>query len=410
MNISYILKYPIRKIISAMNDYRLEESLKNRYYWQGKMVSKYMEINPMPRLTEQEKKEIDDYWKQFGIKYTDYSWFRWYYGVTGIKDPRFIPPSIHAYIICPFYNNENFFLAWKDKNLFERFLPNVHFPKVYLKKIHGRFFDATGKFLVSTDVARELVKNMNKAVNEVIVKDAWDSGEGRGVKKYIIKSKDDVNQLMIDWKNSDNFIVQEVIQQNECFSQFNDSSVNVIRINSWRHDDQVEILSATLRIGSAGQITDICYIDGIERANVCAIKMNGKFGDRIINQFGQYSKTSDVVLKPDIVIPKWDEILQIVKESHKKIDHFDIIGWDFTVDSKDVVTCIEFNIERPGSVFYQYVNGPFYGDFTDDILAFLKDKHNQAIYIPRWISSDNNIRKSKDIDDITKIIRVGYNK
>lgn len=409
MNLSDVLKYPIRKVMPIINDYRLEESLRNRYYWQGRIVSKYLEINPVPQLSNHAKKEIDDYWGQFGIKHTDYSWFRWFYGITNIEDPRFIPPAIHAYVICPFYNNENFFLAWKDKNLFERFLPDVHFPTVYLRKIHGRFFDATGNYLSDVEAVSRALMDIN-ASDGVIVKDAWDSGEGRGVKKYFIKCKNDVDQILTDWKKSNNFIVQEFIQQNECFSQFNDSSVNIIRVNSWRHGDQVEILSATLRIGVAGSVTDVCYIDGVERANLCAVKMDGHFGDIIINQFGQIKKTSESIPNPDMVIPKWNEIIQIVKSNHIKIDHFDIIGWDFTVDATGAITCIEFNVERPGSVFYQYVNGPFYGNYTDEVLSYLKDKKNQDIYVPRWINSSNHKKRNKNIDDITKIIRVGYNR
>ena len=63
--------------------------------------------------------------------------------------------------------------------------------------------------------------------------------------------------------------------------------------------------------------------------------------------------------------------------------HFDIIGWDFTVTDDDKIVCIEYNVQRPGTVFYQYVNGPFFGEHTDKVLEFLKDKENQKKYIPK---------------------------
>lgn len=53
----------------------------------------------MPHLKENEKKEIDELWAQYGIKINDYSWFRWYYGVTGMADPSFILQDIYSYII-----------------------------------------------------------------------------------------------------------------------------------------------------------------------------------------------------------------------------------------------------------------------------------------------------------------------
>ena len=67
------------------------------------------------------------------------------------------------------------------------------------------------------------------------------------------------------------------------------------------------------------------------------------------------------------------------------LDHFDIVGWDFTVADDERVVCIEYNIKRPGTVFYQNVNGPFFGEYTEQALEFLKDKKNQAKYIPEWM-------------------------
>ena len=192
-------------------------------------------------------------------------------------------------------------------------------------------------------------------------------------------------KLLAEWEHSDNFLVQELIVQNRVFSQFNESSVNIMRVNSWRNEDRVSIFSPTLRIGMAGQTTDICYINGIETANVCAITMDGHFGSQIANQYGQLKKTADVVETPGAVIPRWNEIIEIVREGHKKLDHFDIIGWDFTVTEDEQIVCVEYNVKRPGTVFYQYVNGPFFGEYTDEVLAFLKDKENQKKWIPEWM-------------------------
>lgn len=205
MRIRYYIGRLAGMVVDKIYELRLEQSLKNRYYYQGANVYKYLQVNPMPQLSEQDKLEIDAYWKQFGIKFSDYSWFQWYYGITNVHDPRFIPPAVHAYVICPYYNNENFFLAWKDKNLFERFLPEVHFPKAYLKRINGRYFDSKGNYLCGRDAICEYMLSTWQDA-KVIVKDTWDSGEGRGVAQYRIHDAKDVEQILEEWEKSNNYL------------------------------------------------------------------------------------------------------------------------------------------------------------------------------------------------------------
>lgn len=355
-----------------------ERTEKNMYRMKNAPVHEYLKLNPMPELSKNDKQIIDKYWAQYGIKITDYSWFQWYCGLNKKVDPRYIPNDIYAYIIWPFYDNEQFRFAWKDKNYFERFLPEVPFPEVIIRKIHGRFYDAQGKFLSEKAEIFKLLINEK----EIIVKDAWDSGEGRGVTKYKISSVYDAEKIIQDWK-SDNYIIQKVVKQNKCFAQFNKSSVNIMRISSWYHDGKVEILAPTLRVGVKGQVTDISYIDGIETANVVGITEDGYFKQYLVTQDGHYKDIHEIVEDTTQKIPRWDDIISLIKKSHAKLGHFDIIGWDFTVTEDENIICIEYNVQRPGTVFYQYVNGPFFGEHTDAVLEFLKDKGNQRKYIPK---------------------------
>lgn len=368
----------------AFKKHRATIHQKRAYEAKNASAHEYLKANPMPELSESDKRIIDEYWAQYGIKIKDYSWFRWYCGLFGKIEPRFIPNDFYAYIIWPYYDNELFRFAWKDKNCFERFLPDLTFPRVIVRKINGRFYDKDENYIPSDDFST--IARLLKAEGEVIVKDAWDSGEGRGVTKYTLKTDDDVKKLLNEWK-SDNFVVQEVIHQHECFAQFNESSVNIMRISSWYHDGKVEILAPTLRVGTAGFATDVCFIDGVETANVVGITDDGCFKSDLVTQYGKKTAIKDIVKNPNQKIPQWDEIIKLIKENHPKLGHFDIIGWDFTVDTNGRIVCIEYNVQRPGTVFYQYVNGPFFGEHTDDVLAFLKDKDNQNKYIPKWLKA-----------------------
>lgn len=359
--------------------------VKKRFYykWKNEPAHQYLHRNETPKLTKEQILEIDSYWKQYGIKFKDYSWFRWYGGVQNTFSPKYIPNDVYAYIIWPYYNNEEFCEAYKDKNFFERFMPDIPFPEAVLRRIHGRYYDAGSNFCDCLKDDKKIISLLLNA-KEVIVKDAWDSGEGRGVKKYQIKTEQDARRLLEEW-DSDNFIVQKVVQQNACFAQFNESSVNVMRITSWYHDGKVEILAPTLRVGIKGKVTDICFIDGIEMANVIGITSDGYFKPYMVTQDGKKQEIARFAENADMRIPCWDEIIRLIKENHPKLGHFDLIGWDFTVTDENKVVCIEYNIRRPGTVFYQYVNGPFFGEYTEEVLSFLKDKKNQDKYIPKWL-------------------------
>ena len=376
---------PVVKLVKTIKYKKLDIPRRKKMFT-DKLVfaQRYNKTYNAAELTKEDIAAIDTYWAQFGIKFEDYSWFRWFYSVTGKKDPKFMPNDVYAHIVWPYYNNVNFYEAWKDKNFFDRFLPDVKFPKTVLKRINGSFYDSDFNYYSDDDF--EALAEILKAEGVVIVKDTWDSGEGRGVKKYTINTDDDVRKLLNDWK-SDNFIVQEVIKQNDCFAQFNESSVNIMRISSWYHDGKVEILSPTLRVGTEGFTTDVCYINGEEIANVLGITMDGHFKEYIVAQNGVKTPIKERVPNPDVKIPRWDDIIEMVKKNHPKLGHFDIVGWDFTVTPDNEIICIEYNVQRPGTVFYQYVHGPFFGEHTDAVLSFLKNPKNREKYVPEWLKA-----------------------
>lgn len=56
-----------------------------------------------------------------------------------------------------------------------------------------------------------------------------------------------------------------------------------------------------------------------------------------------------------------------------------------TIDKDNQIVCLEYNIQEPGSIVYQYLHGPFLGEFTDDFLSFLKDRDNQKRLLPPCI-------------------------
>ena len=167
--------------------------------------------------------------------------------------------------------------------------------------------------------------------------------------------------------------------QHPFFAQFNESSVNILRIISWKHDGKVDILSVSVRFGIQGSYTDVAFIDGQEIVNVVGVDNKGEINGRWIGFDGNNNGITLDVKE----IPNFDETLRVVREAHLKLPPFNLIGWDVTVDEDSRPVIIEYNVRRPGTILYQFANGPLAGEKTSSLLSFLKDKNLYDKYLPK---------------------------
>lgn len=336
----------------------------------------------VPELTKSEKEEIAHFWGKYGLKIHDFCWWRMYYFVTGIHDVRFIPDYFAGWLVYPYYNSKAYLPAWKDKNYYSRFLPNIPMPDTVCKKIRGRLF-WNGVYHSSAESKNSLVDYLLQYSYDnncdFVVKPTIDTGAGKNVKKYHVCDKSDVDALLGEWDNTNDFIIQKCVKQHELLSLYNKDSINIIRLLSWRHDNEVSILHATLRVGIPGHLTDVNFIDGEEIVHLVSITKDGFFDRKMLDQNGNTIAEFDSCLR----VPNYDLIIRIIRENHLFIDNFDIIGWDFTIDENETPICFEWNIYWPGTIYYQYAHGPLFADKTEEILSFLNTKEEQIKLIPR---------------------------
>lgn len=366
-------------VIKQMKKIRRAQKEKQQYIWRIKKSRELLKNNPQPDLTQDEKKEIKAYWAQFGIDIPDFAWFQYYYGMTGIKDPRFIPNYIYMCMLLPYYNVEELAPAWKDKNFFDHFLFDIPFPEAIIKNIRGRFVDAKNDELIDSSFVKSFLKKY--LGDSVIVKNTRDTAQGKSVKKYVLNTEADVDKLLDEWGEVEDYIIQKAVIQHPVLASFNESSVNIIRVNSLYYKGEVRILASAIRIGLKGKVTDVAFVNGVEIINAIGISPDGKFYPELVDQDGKRKKIELEYEK----VPNWEAVVELVKKAHKKLYFFDLVAWDITVDAEGHPVCMEYNIKRPGCIFYQYTNGPFFGEYTDEALEFLKDKKNQEKYIPKWM-------------------------
>lgn len=357
-----------------------ERTFSHNYNFAKRFLLEY----PQKPLVDRDKKQIDAYWKQYGISFKDYSWFQMYYGITNIHDPRFIPDPIAGYVLYNFYNNHLMIKGWDDKNFYQKLCPAVVFPDALCHCVEGKLYDKNWNFY-SRDNIKDLSISIfeNTTSREIIVKESRNTDSGRGVMKYKINCSSDIERI-IRSNISSNYIIQNAIHQHKFLSQFNESSVNIFRIVSWRRGGEIVTFPASIRYGIQGSITDVSFIDSQEIVNVVGINDDGLVKSIFVCLQGK--QTNPIKLK-EYRFEKMNELLEIVKEAHKCLPLFDIIGWDFTVDDNDNFICIEYNLVWPGTVLYQFANGPFAGDMTDSFLAVLKNSE-QINRIPKSFRCD----------------------
>lgn len=369
----------------SLSQKRTNELLRSlQYDYIDYKATEYAKRHKIPKLSENEKFEINNYWAQYGVKIHNFDEFSRYYHINGIRDPRYLTFPFLKLVVYPYYNDLSIAKTWADKNAFERFVPGMPFPIMLAQCINEKLFDAHHNYYGKTinddfiSAVYDDIKSRN--LENIIIKKTIGTSAGRGVKKCQIATKEDLKRELLSNKMS-NYIVQEVIQQHEFFSQFNDSSVNIIRINTWHNKNDVVIFSPCIRFGLKGSNTDVSYVNGEEIIMAAGVNNDGTVGDFYCTNTGEKKP----LMIENRKIPKWDKLCELVKKNHKSLDYFDVVAWDMIVDANENVICIEYNIQQPGSIVYQCIHGPFLGEYTDEFLSFLKYKNNQKKYIPKCI-------------------------
>ena len=153
-----------------------------------------------------------------------------------------------------------------------------------------------------------------------------DGAMGNGVQ--IIKGEPaDKLKLRLREEYSSGFIAEELIRQNEKMAVLHPSSVNTIRIATFRQGDKIHIVQPFVRMGRGDAIVDNAAQGGI-------------FGIIDIDT-GTITETSDewgnkYVVHPDTgtpivgyIIPEWKAALELAKELSGVVPTCQFVGWDF---------------------------------------------------------------------------------
>lgn len=214
----------------------------------------------------------------------------------------------------------------------------------------------------------------------IIIKPTVNSDSGRGVELY---EKDNSSKffhlrgdklILLDSERLDsigrNIIIQEAMIQSDYISQFNASSINTIRIATYRSvcDENIHILSSVIRIGKAGSIVD----NGHSGGKMVRILDDGTLDKYCSDQYGNHKTSHNGIdfCKNVYRIPQWENVLKFAKEVSSKILHARLVQLDIMLDSNNTPHLIEFNITGFSMWQAQFTGTPAFGNLTDEVREY----------------------------------------
>ncbi|MDO5316133.1 MAG: sugar-transfer associated ATP-grasp domain-containing protein [bacterium] len=314
-------------------------------------------------LSEGQINDIKAYWKRLTGKDVPVFWHKYFYSRNGNFSVRYVPTCIYHSSFIYRLNCRPLTMAYTDKCSYDNYFPDVWRPKTIVRNINGYFFDDCKP--ISREEALKKCWNLENAVIKPSMIGMW----GTGVRLFsteegALNEKETVENLFEQFGKD--YIIQEKVIQHAEMSRLNPTSLNTLRVLSFRHGDEVTIIYAVVRIGRKDRVVDNETSGGI---NADIDLSNGRIVDCA---YGTPSEKR--ILCTDIgtelkgfEIPSFNQTLDIVKELHLRLPYFHLIGWDFGIDEQGRPVMIEWNRCPDLS---QTAHGPAFGEMTEEIVSF----------------------------------------
>lgn len=174
-----------------------------------------------------------------------------------------------------------------------------------------------------------------------------------------------------------NYILQKIIQQHKFFSQFNESSLNTLKIFTYRSvmSNHIEILHSILRVGAKGERVDNFRAGGYS----IGIDTSGKLNNYACTKDGKkIKKVNQINLESNqFIIPFFENIKQTAVAIASKNIYHRLLGLDMTIDYENNICCLEVNNDFNEINFFQFNNGSLFGEFTEEIIEYCINNRNK---------------------------------
>lgn len=252
---------------------------------------------------------------KFGSGYMDYFEFEFYL-LSDKERSTYITSNINNSIIKK-YNNPEFNYLFDNKVIF-----NDKFKK-YLNRSY---------FNIENVMLEDFIKYV-KDKKKIVVKPLDECG-GKGVEIVNINSKTNFEKLFNNLIRNKQYLLEEYILQCKEMNELYSGSVNTLRVITFYKDKNVYIMKMILKMGNKGNVDNFSsggmYTFVNEEGNVYvpAIDEEG-------NIFEEHPVSGKKIV--GFKVPKYDEVVKLVKKMGKVVPEVRYVGWDIAITSKGPV-------------------------------------------------------------------------
>ena len=334
----------------------------------SEITRKFKNLEVRRRLTKEQKKEIQDFYIDAIGKRIPLYMHEYFYSRNGVFSKYYIPSTLYLADLLPKANNHSVSSAYNDKNLCDLLFPGENIVHSILKNINGYYYYKDEP--VSEEEAVTRCNNMN----EVIIKPSRKS-KGKDIQLFSVNEGitdlegKTIRQLFKEYAKD--FMIQKKVRQHKDMSALNPSSLNTLRILSYRSDMEVLIIYSVVRIGRLNQVIDNQSAGGLSTT----ISPEGKLGKFSFGAVGSDRiEVTDTGIKLEgYQIPSFDKAIEFVKRLHFKLPFFNIIGWDVAIEENGEPILVEYNT---GPGLSQSAFGSGMGEYTERIIKELWPRPN----------------------------------
>lgn len=330
---------------------------------------------PLDQKVEGEDEWLEK-WSILGCK-TDVMYYRFYSHFTG-PDIRIVPEDICRFILESSLNPKQYRYFYMDKNSWGLLYPDKLFPPTILRCMDGFFYTAHYERLSGRGiVARALAEAEGE---RFIVKPTRDSGSGKNFHtlkekngsilvdggKTVIREDEEMIRLV-----DKDFIIQPFMKQHPDLARFCSSSVNPIRITTYRSvtDDKIHVLSGgVLRIGCQGEENDGTHGNG----RFVGIRDDGELKHAALHYKGDAKDTFNGIdfKNGHFMIPNFEGVKQTAIEAASKVPHARLLAFDIMVDENGKPVAFEYNLDSYSIWLAQLTGEVAFGEYTDEIIDY----------------------------------------
>lgn len=377
----------VKRILRRFKD-QYEVNYTYRFY--SEQFKKYLIMHEIPNEPAVGEDDYVRLWKSLSKRVEPYSYRLFSHYMKEEKRKYIVPEDIGHSVIEYYLNPIEYRAFYKDKNLFSQYIrPRESLPKELLRRIDGgQFLDGDYQVgRITRDSSKYDVADEYSGIERIIIKPSANSCSGSQVKLFQRVLEDDEKSCFVDdngcpldgdflsrYNYGRNFVLQEAIGQHPYISQFCSTSVNTMRLCTYRSvtDESILMFAAALRIGHEGSVVDNLHAGG---GFVKIDVETGKLGHELYDRYGNVSKSiNGVNMENDFQIPGWKSIYEFGISIAKQNHHMRLLALDVALDANNKPRLIEYNCVDFAFWIPMFTGQQVFGDKMEEVIEYCQKR------------------------------------